>query len=76
MIPKEIKDDVDKITDEIINYQNINNLSWLEVYKEILKKLNMEEKNTDHSLLIKVIRKITYLGYDIVDKPFKLKKFR
>ena len=27
MIPKEIKDDVDKITDEIINYQNINNYS-------------------------------------------------
>ena len=45
MIPKEIKNDVDKITDEIINYQNINNLSWLEVYKDILKKLNMKEDN-------------------------------
>lgn len=67
---------VKEVTDKIVNYQNINKLSWMEVYKDVLKSLNIENEYENHTLLNNVIRKITVLGYDIEPYPFELKRFR
>ncbi len=74
-IPKDIIDDVNKITNELIVYKNENNLSWIKAYKDVLDKLNMKDKKEDPKLLSNVVTKITRLGYDITDNPFKLDKF-
>jgi len=74
-IDKDIIEEVNKITEELMNYKNNKKLSWMKVYKEVLKKLNLENKINDHRLLSNVVTKITRLGYDISDKPFKLDKF-
>lgn len=76
MIPENVETEVTKVTDKIINYQNINKLSWMEVYKDVLKSLNIEDKYNDNTFLNSVIRKITILGYDIEAYPFKLERFR
>ena len=75
MIPEDIKEDVYKITKEVIKYKNIDNLSWMEVYKTILTNLGMEEKINDDILLIYTVKCITRQGYDIIPIPFKLKRF-
>lgn len=74
-IPNDIIDDVNKVVNELIAYKNEKNLSWIRVYKDILKKLNMDNKKEDVKLLRNVVTKITRLGYDIMDNPFKLKKY-
>lgn len=74
-IPEEIINDVNKITEEILKYQNKNNLSWTQSYREILKKLNMHDKLNNNNLLSCVITQITKLGYDIEGIPFKLTKY-
>lgn len=74
-IPQELTEDINKITKEIINYNNKNNLSWTTSYKEILTKLNMKDKLNDHKLLSYVITNLTKLGYDIEGIPFKLVKY-
>jgi len=74
-IPNDIIEDVNKIVNELLLYKNDNNLSWIRAYKDILSKLNMDNKKEDVKLLTNVVTKITRLGYDIMDKPFKLEKF-
>ena len=74
-IPKDIINDVNKIVDELILYENKNNLSWIKSYKDVLKKLNMENRKEDIKLLTNVVTMITRLGYDIMDNPFKLTKY-
>lgn len=74
-IDKDILEEVNKITETLISYNNKNNLSWMKVYKEVLKNLNIEDKYKDHRLLSNVVTKITILGYDIIDNPFKLEKY-
>ena len=74
-IPKDILNDVNKITNELIKYQNPKKLSWNKSYKEVLKKLNMHDKEYDPILLTNVVTQITRLGYDIEDNPFKLTKY-
>lgn len=74
-IDKDILKEVNKITEVLISYNNKNNLSWMKVYKKVLQKLNLEEKQKDHRLLSNVVTKITILGYDIIDNPFKLEKY-
>lgn len=74
-IPKNIIDDVNKITNELIVYKNEKKLSWNKSYQYILEKLNIQDKKEDHKLLSNVVTELTRLGYDITDNPFKLDKF-
>ena len=43
-IPKDIIEDVNKVVNELVVYKNEKNLSWIGAYKDVLKKLNMENK--------------------------------
>ena len=61
------------VVDTLISYDNKNNLSWMKVYKEVLKSLSIEDSTT---LLLNVVKEITKRGYDIIDIPFKLEKFK
>ena len=74
-IPKNIIADVNKITNELLAFENEKKLSWNKSYQDILNKLNMQNKKEDHKLLSSVVTKITRLGYDIEDNPFKLTKY-
>lgn len=74
-IDEDIIEEVNKITNELVVYKNENKLSWIRAYKDVLKKLNMEDKKEDNRLLSNVVTKITKLGYDITDNPFKLDKY-
>lgn len=74
-IPEDILNDVKKITNEVIKYDNKDNLSWTEVFKEVLKNLNMNNRKDKDLLLTNVVTMITNLGYDIEPIPFKLKKY-
>lgn len=74
-IPKDIIDDVNMVVDELLVYNNDSNLSWIRVYKDVLSKLNMDNKKENVKLLTNVVTKITRLGYDIMDNPFKLERF-
>ena len=75
-IPKDIIDDVNKITNELLVYKNEQKLSWIRAYKDILKKLNMQDKKENDTILTNVVTQITRLGYDIQDNPFKLIKYK
>lgn len=70
------KNTIYDLTDDIIQYENRRNLSWIEVYKEVLKKRKMEDKYTDDNLLRNVVKEITKRGYDIIGYPFKLERFK
>ena len=74
-IPEDIIDDVGKITQELVVYENKKNLTWTQAYKDVLSQLGLEDKKNDNRLITNVVRKITRLGYDIEGFPFKLKKF-
>lgn len=74
-IPNDIINDVNKVVNELLEYKNDNNLSWIRAYKDVLSKLHMNNKKEDVKLLTNVVTKITMLGYDIMDSPFKLEKF-
>lgn len=75
-IPKDIIDDVNSVVNELLVYKNDKDLSWMSSYKEVLKKINMNDRNEDNILLMYVVTRLTELGYDIQINPFKLKKFR
>ena len=65
--------EINIVVDTLITYDNKNNLSWMKAYKEVLKNLNIQNTNT---LLLNVVKEITKRGYDIIDSPFKLEKFK
>lgn len=71
-----ITEEVNLIVDTIITFDNKEELSWMGTYKKILKELNMEDKVNDNYLLSGVVKEITKRGYDIVDKPFSLEKYK
>ena len=69
--------DIDKIVDDVINYDNKNNKNWASVADEIIGKyIPVEQTKEANITLIKVISNLTALGYDIVDMPFRLKKYK
>lgn len=74
-IPEDIIEDVNKIANELVLYKNEKNLSWTGAYKDVLKKLKMDDKKEDNRLLSNVVTQITRLGYDIEATPFKLNRF-
>lgn len=76
MIPDNIKNDVEKITKAIMNFNNNSKLSWMQVYKKILKDLHYDKEINNNILLINVVRNITIHGYDIITDPFELKRFK
>lgn len=71
-----ITEDVNLIVDTIITFDNKEELSWMGAYKKVLKEINMEDKIKDNFLLSDVVKEITNRGYDIIDEPFKLEKFK
>ena len=73
---KEIPNEVNLVVDTILSYDNKNNLSWMKVQKEVLKELNMEDRVKDNCLLSYTVKEITKRGYDIIDEPFKLERFK
>ena len=74
-IPEDIIDEVDKIAQELVVYDNKKNLTWTQAYRDVLTKLGLENKKNDNRLLTNVVIKITRLGYDIEGFPFELKRF-
>jgi len=74
-IPEDIIEDVNNIANELVVYKNEKGLSWTSAYKDVLDKLDMNDRKKDDRLLNYVITKITQLGYDIEAVPFKLTKF-
>lgn len=72
-IPMEIKDDVTKIVDYLLNHDNNENLSWTKYYKKVLKELGIKESD---QLLSNTVREITKRGYDIIPEPFNLEKYK
>lgn len=58
---------------ELINYNNKNNLSWLEVLKYIFKEKEIEYNDENLHMIIK---ELTKKGYDIISSPFKLEKYK
>lgn len=75
-IPNDIKQDVYRITDEVINFENTEKLSWTQAYLAVLEKLGMADRKNEDRLLINVVGRITELGYDIKGMPFELESFR
>ena len=67
------KEKVNLVVDDLIKYANNTKLSWLQAYREVIKKYDIEYEN--HAFLNSVIREITNRRYDIMDNPFKLEKF-
>lgn len=72
-ISKEVKDDVMKIVDYLVEYENKDNLSWTRVYKEALNKSKI---NNSNDLLSNVVKELSNRGYDIIGEPFKLERYR
>ena len=75
-IPKDIINEVNIITNELIIYKNENNMSWTSAYKDVLKKLNMQNKINDNKILKYTVYNLTNKGYDIEGIPFKLTKYK
>ena len=74
-IPRDIIDDVNRIAEELVVYENEKNLSWTQAYKDVLEKIGLGNKKEDDRLLTNVVTKITRMGYDIDAIPFKLTRF-
>lgn len=75
-IPQEITKEVKRIVDYLELYNNKDNLSWMKVYKEVLNELNIEKKIISNLLLSSTVKELSNRGYDIIDDPFKLEKYR
>ncbi len=67
---------IDKISMDIINYNNLNNYSLGNVFNIIMNKYNIDNINKD-KVMVKVISTISEYGYDIVSThPLILKKYK
>ena len=65
--------EVQELVTELINYDSKEDLSWLQVLKNLLKERNLEYND---EILKKVTKEITKAGYDIITKPFKLERYK
>lgn len=66
-------DKVNLVVNDLENYSNEKNLSWMQTYEEIIKKYNI--KYEDSKFLNSIVKEITKRGYDIMDNPFRLEKY-
>ena len=64
------------VVNTLIKYDNKDNLSWMMVYKSILKELNLDNMISNSIFLRDVVKKISRDGYDIYDNPFKLVRYK
>ncbi len=76
VIPDDIFDEVNEVTHAIIDYKNPNKLTWAKAYDDILIQMGKEDQLKNYRLLTFVVRRISELGYDIYDKPFRMKRYR
>lgn len=67
---------INLVVDTLIKYDNKDNLSWMMVYKSILKELNLDNMISNSIFLRDVVKKISREGYDIYDNPFKLVRYK
>lgn len=67
---------INLVVNTLIKYDNKDNLSWMMVYKSILKELNFDNMISNSIFLRDVVKKISRDGYDIYDNPFKLVKYK
>lgn len=76
IIPDDIFEEVNAVTHELIRYENPNNLNWMPSYQDVLNQMGKGNQYLNHRLLTFVVRRISELGYDINDHPFKLTRYR
>ena len=69
-------EEVNAVTHELIRYENPNNLNWMPAYQDVLNQMGKGDQYLNHRLLTFVVRRISELGYDINDHPFKLTRYR
>ena len=67
---------INLVVNTLIKYDNKDNLSWMMVYKSILKELNLGNMISNSIFLRDVVKKISRDGYDIYDNPFKLVRYK
>lgn len=67
---------INLVVNTLIKYDNKDNLSWMMVYKSILKELNLDNMISNSIFLMDVVKKISRDGYDIYDNPFKLVRYK
>lgn len=67
---------INLVVNTLIKYDNKDNLSWMVVYKSVLKELKLDNMINEAVFLRDVVKKISRDGYDIYDNPFKLVKYR
>ena len=67
---------INLVVNTLIKYDNKDNLSWMMVYKSILKELNLDNMISNSIFLRDVVKKISREGYDIYDNPFKLVRYK
>ena len=67
---------INLVVDTLIKYDNKDNLSWMMVYKSILKELNLDNMISNSIFLRDVVKKISREGYDIYDNHFKLVRYK
>ncbi len=68
--------DVALIVEKLVNYKNSKKLSWSGAYSDVLDSLGMKDRDGEIELLRGVVKKISRDGYDIMDEPFRLKRYR
>ncbi len=68
--------DIALIVERLVNYKNSKKLSWCGAYRDVLESLGMENRYDEIKLLNGVVSKISEDGYDIIDKPFRLERYR
>lgn len=68
-----MKNKINDVVNDLINYENKDKLSWISVLKIVLRKRGLEYNDNNLNM---VIKEITNMGYDIVIMPFELKKYR
>ena len=67
---------INLVVNTLIKYDNKDNLSWMMVYKSILKELDLDNMISNSIFLRDVVKKISRDGYDIYDNPFKLVRYK
>ena len=70
-----IKETAKIIANNIINNTNEENLSWNDVYKKEINKLDNKENLDKTLLLMNIVKEISRQGYSIEDNPFRLTKY-
>lgn len=71
----DIKETAKIIANNIINNTNEKKLSWNDIYKNEINKLDNKENLDKTLLLMNIVKEISKQGYSIEDNPFRLIKY-